>query len=117
MSSRRTRPSITVWWSSSLLAPLIAASAAAGPPSLPEALPEHQGLARAAIPRVGIDPAWVPSGGPATVRLDARSADRIALLDAGRLVADAAPGLVMADAVAGWVFGVRIGPGTTVLPA
>jgi iron complex transport system ATP-binding protein len=49
--------------------------------------------------------------------LAARSADRMALLDAGRLVADAAPEVVMADAVAGRVFGVRIGPGTTVLPA
>jgi iron complex transport system ATP-binding protein len=49
--------------------------------------------------------------------LAARFADRMALLDAGRLVADGPPGTVMADAVAGRVFGVRIGAGTTVLPA
>jgi iron complex transport system ATP-binding protein len=49
--------------------------------------------------------------------LAARYADRMALLDSGRLVADAAPDSVMADALAGRVFGVRIGAGTTVLPA
>lgn len=49
--------------------------------------------------------------------LAARHADRMALLEAGRLVADAAPDAVMDDAVAGRVFGVRIGTGTTVLPA
>lgn len=49
--------------------------------------------------------------------LAARFADRMALLDAGRLVADGPPEAVMADAVAGRVFGVRIGAGTVVLPA
>lgn len=49
--------------------------------------------------------------------LAARFADRMALLDAGRLVADGPPDAVMADAVAGRVFGVRIGAGTAVLPA
>lgn len=49
--------------------------------------------------------------------LAARHADRMALLEAGRLVADAAPEAVMADALAGRVFGVRIGAGITVLPA
>lgn len=49
--------------------------------------------------------------------LAARFADRMALLEGGRLVADAAPGVVMADALAGRVFGVRIGAGTAVLPA
>jgi iron complex transport system ATP-binding protein len=49
--------------------------------------------------------------------LAARYAGRMALLESGRLVADAAPDAVMADALAGRVFGVRIGAGTTVLPA
>jgi iron complex transport system ATP-binding protein len=49
--------------------------------------------------------------------LAARYANRMALLESGRLVADAAPDTVMADALAGRVFGVRIGAGTTVLPA
>ena len=49
--------------------------------------------------------------------LAARHADRMALLEGGRLVADAAPEAVMADTLAGRVFGVRIGVGTTVLPA
>ena len=49
--------------------------------------------------------------------LAARYADRMALLEGGRLVTDAAPDAVMADALAGRVFGVRIGAGTTVLPA
>jgi iron complex transport system ATP-binding protein len=49
--------------------------------------------------------------------LAARYADRMALLESGRLVADAAPDAVMADALAGRVFGVRIGAGPTVLPA
>jgi iron complex transport system ATP-binding protein len=48
--------------------------------------------------------------------LAARHADRMALLDAGRLVVDAPPDAVMDDAVAGRVFGVRIGAGRTVLP-
>jgi iron complex transport system ATP-binding protein len=48
--------------------------------------------------------------------LAARYADRMVLLEAGRLVADAPPGEVMDDAVAGLVFGVRIGAGPTVLP-
>jgi iron complex transport system ATP-binding protein len=49
--------------------------------------------------------------------LAAHYAGRMALLESGRLVADAAPDAVMADALAGRVFGVRIGAGTTVLPA
>ncbi|WP_019014371.1 ABC transporter ATP-binding protein [Elioraea tepidiphila] len=49
--------------------------------------------------------------------LAARYADRMALLESGRLVADAAPDAVMADALAGRVFRVRIGEGPTVLPA
>jgi iron complex transport system ATP-binding protein len=49
--------------------------------------------------------------------LAARYADRMALLDAGRMVADAPPEAVMADALAGRVFGVRLGVGTVVLPA
>ncbi|GIX09240.1 ABC transporter ATP-binding protein [Elioraea sp.] len=49
--------------------------------------------------------------------LAARCADRMVLLDAGRVVADGPPGAVMADAVAGQVFGVRIGTGLAVLPA
>jgi iron complex transport system ATP-binding protein len=49
--------------------------------------------------------------------LAARYADRMVLLDAGQVVADAPPDAVMADALAGRVFGVRIGAGTTVLPA
>jgi iron complex transport system ATP-binding protein len=49
--------------------------------------------------------------------LAARYADRMALLEGGRLIADAGPDAVMADALAGQVFGVRIGAGTTVLPA
>ncbi|WP_439580015.1 ABC transporter ATP-binding protein [Elioraea sp.] len=49
--------------------------------------------------------------------LAARYADRMVLLDAGRVAADAPPEAVMDDAVAGRVFGVRIGAGPTVLPA
>jgi iron complex transport system ATP-binding protein len=49
--------------------------------------------------------------------LAARFADRVALLEAGRLVADGPPDSVMADAVVGRVFGVRIGTGLAVLPA
>lgn len=49
--------------------------------------------------------------------LAARYADRMALLERGRLVADAAPEAVMTDGLAGRVFGVRIGAGTTVLAA
>lgn len=49
--------------------------------------------------------------------LAARYADRMALLESGRLVADAAPDAIMADGLAGRVFGVRIGAATTVLPA
>jgi iron complex transport system ATP-binding protein len=49
--------------------------------------------------------------------LAARYADRMALLERGRLVADAEPDAVMDDALAGRVFGVRIGAGPTVLPA
>jgi iron complex transport system substrate-binding protein len=47
---------------------LLVTAPAAGPPSLSEALLEHPALARAAIPRVRIDPAWLTCGGPATVR-------------------------------------------------
>jgi ABC-type cobalamin/Fe3+-siderophores transport systems, ATPase components len=49
--------------------------------------------------------------------LAARYADRMALLHAGRVVADAPPEAVMADALAGRAFGVRFGAGTVVLPA
>jgi iron complex transport system substrate-binding protein len=47
---------------------LLVTAPAAGPPSLSEALLEHPALARAAIPRARIDPAWLACGGPETVR-------------------------------------------------
>ncbi|WP_439580013.1 ABC transporter substrate-binding protein [Elioraea sp.] len=47
---------------------LVVTAPAAGPPSLSEALLEHPALARAAIPRARIDPAWLACGGPQTVR-------------------------------------------------
>jgi iron complex transport system substrate-binding protein len=47
---------------------LLVTAPAAGPPSLSEALLEHPALARAAIPRARIDPAWLACGGPQTVR-------------------------------------------------
>lgn len=47
---------------------LLVTAPAAGPPSLSEALLEHPALARAAIPRARLDPAWLACGGPATVR-------------------------------------------------
>jgi iron complex transport system substrate-binding protein len=47
---------------------LLVTAPAAFPPSLSEALLEHPALARAAIPRARIDPAWLACGGPATVR-------------------------------------------------
>lgn len=49
--------------------------------------------------------------------LAARYADRMVLLESGRVVADAAADAVMQDAVAGRVFGVRIGIGRVALPA
>jgi len=47
---------------------LLVTAPAAGPPSLSEALLEHPALARAAIPRARIDPAWLACGGPQTMR-------------------------------------------------
>jgi iron complex transport system substrate-binding protein len=47
---------------------LLVTAPATGPPSLSEALLEHPALARAAIPRARIDPAWLACGGPRTVR-------------------------------------------------
>lgn len=47
---------------------LLVTAPAAGSSSLAEALLEHPALARAAIPRARIDPAWLACGGPQTVR-------------------------------------------------